>query len=173
LNELDAEWKQRIEQAQRRAGASGRGDVAEYLFLRAENDAVRQVGVEWLVDSFTALAGEANRTGQSLQLSRDDAHRFVSGNSTMVGARLTLSAGVRSLTVEAGWPRTPRDGIVRGGGLAQGRIAHFGNRSAGEDLLLVRNEGGSPQWLVLEPTGARAPLAEERMRRHLARLLSV
>ena len=172
LDDLDVEWKQRLEEAQRRARESGRCDVADYLFLRAENDAARNVGLEWLLDSFTSLAGEANRAGATLQLAREDSHRFPFGNSTMVGARLTLRAGVRTLTVEAGWPRTPGDGIVRGGGLANGRIAHFGNRSAGEDLLLARSAGGSPQWFVIEPAGTRTPLAEERMRRHLAHLLN-
>lgn len=158
-------------EAQRRARTAGRNDVAEYLFLRAENDMARTIGVKWLLEAFTSFAGEANRAGAAVSLSRTDEHRFPSGNSTMVGTQLTLSAGVRSLTVEAGWPRAPRDGIVRGGGLAGGRIGHFGNRAAGEDLLLVRDAQGSPQWFVLEPDGTRAPLAEERMRRHVARLL--
>jgi len=34
----------------------------------------------------------------------------------MVGPLLTLSFAVRALSIEAGWPRAPRDGFVRGGG---------------------------------------------------------
>jgi hypothetical protein len=167
LNELDTEWKKRMAEAQERARAAGRGDVAQYLFLRAENDMARTTGVEWLLESFNALAGEANRKGAGLSFARDDEHRFPVGNSTMVGTRLTLRAGVRALTVEAGWPRAPRDGVVRGGGLANARIAHLGKRSNNEDLLLVRGESGAPQWFVLDPSGARTQLREERMRHHV------
>jgi hypothetical protein len=92
----------------------------------------------------------------------------------MVGRRLALSAGVRVLTVEAGWPRTPGDGIVRGGGLATARISHFGDSRAGVELLLMQSaEDGAPRWLVLDATGAQpsAPLEESHVRQHVARLL--
>ena len=171
MDELETEWRRRINEARTRAREAGRGDVAEYLLLRAENDAARAAGVEWLLEAFTELAGEANRAGASLTLARDEGHRFPVGQSTMVGPRLTLSAGVRRLTVEAGWPRAPRDGIVRGGGLASARVSHFGRRSSDEDLLLLREQSGPPRWFVLEETGARAPLDEVRMRRHVARML--
>jgi hypothetical protein len=88
----------------------------------------------------------------------------------MVGARLTLSRGLRSLTVEAGWPRAPRDGVVRGGGLASARVRHFGNAKAGEDLLLLHAAEG-PRWFVVAETGARTELLEQHLRRHVARLL--
>ncbi len=173
MNELDAEWELRLRQAQERARGAGRGDVAQYLSLRAANDMARATGIEWLLETFTVFAGEANRVGASLSLARVETHRFRTGNSTMVGTQLTLRAGVRALTVEAGWPRTPRDGIVRGGGLAAARISHFGNRKADEDLLLVKRTDGVPQWLVTEATGTRTPLHAERMRWHLVKLFIV
>lgn len=172
MSELDKEWARRVAEAEQRARAAGRGDVAAYLALRASNDMARTVGIEWLLETFTALAGEANRAGASINLTQQDAHRFHVGNSTMVGRQLTLRTGVRALTVEAGWPRTPRDGIVRGGGLACAKINHFGNRNAGEDLLLIQGIDGVPQWIVLERSGARSQLSEDRLRHHVARLLS-
>lgn len=172
MNELDTEWKERLAAAQQRAGAAGRSDVADYLFLRAENDMARSTGVEWLLEVFHALAGEINRAGAGVTVARNDSHRFSFGNSTMVGTELTFRVGVRSLTVEAGWPRAPRDGIVRGGGLANGRVSHFGNRAAGDELLLVRNTDGAPQWFVLEKSGARTALQQERIRQHITRLLN-
>jgi len=171
VNELDAEWELRLRQAQERARGAGRGDVAAYLSLRAANDMARATGIEWLLETFTVLAGEANRAGAGLSLTRAETHRFSTGNSTMVGTQLTLRAGVRALTIEAGWPRTPQDGIVRGG-LAAARVSHFGNRKADEDLLLVKRIDCAPQWIVTETTGARTPLHAERMRHHLARLLT-
>ena len=174
MSELDAEWEQRLAEAQSRARAGGRGDVADYLSLRATNDLARAAGIGWLLETFTAIAGEANRGGASITLARDEPHRFNVGNSTMVGTRLTLRLGVRALTIEAGWPRTPRDGIVRGGGLASARIGHFGDREANEEFLLVRSaESGPPKWFALETSGARTELFEDRLRRHVARLLHV
>ena len=158
-------------EAQGRARAQGRGDVLEYLSLRAANDSVRARAVEWLLDTFMTAAGELNRAGAGLTLSRTDAHRFRVGDSTMVGTRLTLSRGIRSLTVEAGWPRAPRDGVVRGGGLAAARGGHFGDRKADEEFLIVPSGREDARWLVVDKTGARTELLEERMRAHVVRLL--
>jgi hypothetical protein len=175
LSELEAEWARRLAEAEARARTSGRSDVADYLALRALNDMARNVGIEWLLSVFTAHAGEINReTNAGVLIAHADAHSFRVGNSTMVGRRLTLTAGVRVLTVEAGWPRTPRDGIVRGGGLATARISHFGKRRDDDELLLVQNAGdaAAPRWLILDTNGARASSLEEaRVRQHVAKLL--
>jgi hypothetical protein len=169
LSGFDEDYEQRMREARERARGGGRGDVLEYLDLKAANDAARARAVEWLLDLFTAAAGELNRAGAGVTLARTDAHRFRVGHSTMVGARLTLSRGLRSLTVEAGWPRSPRDGIVRGGGLASARVGHFGNPKAGEELLLIP-AGDGPRWYVVAEAGARTELLEHHLRRHLARL---
>ena len=172
MSELDAEWERRVAEAATRAGAAGRDDVAAYLVLRAANDLARTVGVEWLVEIFTSLVDEALLRGVELKLTRDDEQSFRVGQATMVGARLTLSTGmVRSLTVEAGWPRTPRDGVVRGAGLARARLAHFGDRDAHEELLLVKSDAGAPRWIVVADSGERESFDEERARRHLDKLL--
>jgi hypothetical protein len=167
LSELDEVWAQAVAEAERRVRATGRGDVAEYLRLRASNDLARSAGIDWLLNTFTVLAGEANRKGASIQLARAESHRFPVGAATMVGTLLTFRAGVRQLSIEAGWPRTPGDGFIRGGGLACGRIKHFGLRGADEELMLVRQGTDAPRWTVLEKTGARTHLVEARMRRHL------
>ena len=170
LNEFDAEYERELDEARARAHARGRTDVVEYLNLRAANDALRATGLESLLESFSAHAGELNRAGASIHLTRTEAHRFKVGNSTMVGTRLVFRVGLRELTVEAGWPRGPRDGIVRGGGLASALVGHFGNRTAGEELLLVPAPEGPPRWLVLEKTGERADLRDERVERHFTKL---
>lgn len=172
MSELDEAWALALAAAERRARASGRGDIAEYLALRASNDLIRSTGIEWLVSTLTVLAGEANRRGASVSIEKDDAHRFSVGSATMVGPRVTFRSGVRKLTIEAGWPRTPRDGIVRGSGLACARIGHFGKRSEDQELLLVRSSAGAPEWLVLEKTGARNALIVARLRQHLESFLS-
>ena len=158
-------------EARERARGGGRSDVLDYLDLRAANDAVRARGVEWLLEGFAAAAGELNRAGAGVALARTDAHRFRVGHSTMVGARLVLRRGVRALTVEAGWPRAPRDGVVRGGGLASATVGHFGDTRAGEELLLLPDPDSGARWFVVERTGARTELHAERLRRHVSRLL--
>jgi len=161
-----------VAEAERRAKVVGRGDVAEYLSLRASNDLARRAGVEWLMTTFTMFVGEANRVGAGVSIKHADTHRFRAGNSTMVGTLITFHRGVRSLSIEAGWPRTPRDGIVRGGGLACANVRHFGRRSADEELLLVRADNAdAPQWVVIEREGARSSLTEERIRRHVKLLV--
>ena len=174
MSEFEAEWARRIGEAERRARATGWGDVADYLALRAANDETRAIGVTWLIETFTAHAATLNRhAGASItiDLKHEAGHRFRVGLSTMVGTRLILRAGVRTMTVEAGWPRTPADGIVRGGGLACAAVSHFGDRRAGEEFLLVRAAGQSPRWLVLEESGTRPQLLEERVLRHINKLI--
>jgi hypothetical protein len=171
-SDFESDYQRRLSEAHERARAEGRGDVAEYLDVRAANDRLRSSGVEWLVERFTALAGEANRGGAGLSLARSEAHRFRVGNSTMVGTEIVLRRGVRTLTIEAGWPRMPGDGVVRGGGLACARVGHFGHAAANEELLLLPSQEGAPRWFVLEKTGARAELEEGRLRQHLSRLIA-
>lgn len=170
MSSFDEEYEHKVAEARRRASSQGRNDVVDYINLRAANDSMRERAVEWLLGAFTSVAGEMNREGAALALARTEAHRFRVGHSTMVGPRLTLARGLRSLTLEAGWPRGPRDGIVRGGGLASALVGHFGNRKADEELLLLPYED-EPRWLVLEKTGARTELVEDRVRTHLNRLL--
>ena len=171
MSELDEAWAVALAQAEQKARLAGRKDVAEYLSLRNSNDLLRKAGVDWLTTSFTTLAGEANRGGSSLKISNQEGHRFHLGSSTMVGILLTLTNGVRTLYVEAGWPRTPRDGVVRGGGLACGNIRHLGLRAASEEIMLLKSDTGAPRWVVMKKRGARTAFTEASLRQHLATLL--
>ncbi|HET9479831.1 MAG TPA: hypothetical protein VFO72_10830 [Pyrinomonadaceae bacterium] len=169
MSELDEAWALALAEAEHKARLAGRGDVADYLALRNSNDLLRKAGVDWLMTTFVNLAGEANRAGAGIQLSNSEGHRFRIGTSTMVGRLVALSNGVRKLSVEAGWPRVPRDGIVRGGGLAAANILHLGIRSAGEELLLSRSTTGTPHWTSI--TRRSREFHESDIRRHLAILL--
>jgi hypothetical protein len=173
VSELDEAWGRALAEAQQRAAAAGRGDVAEYLRLRASNDLLRQIGIEWLLETFTILAGKANRRGASIQVSKEDPHRFTLGNSTMVGPLLMLTFGVRVLSIEAGWPRIPSDGVVRGGGLACARIRHRGKQAADQQLMLVRSSRDTPRWIVIDKkTNQKSELLEAGMQQHLAKMLA-
>ena len=171
MSELDEAWAMALAEAERRARGSGRNELAAYLSLKNSNDLLRRAGVDWLVSSFMTLAGEANRAGSSIQIVKEDAYRFRVGASTMVGNQLILTNGVRRMFVEAGWPRTPRDGIVRGRGLACGNIRHFGMRKADQELVLSWSNAGSPSWDVRNEQGPSTSLHESDLRRHLRILL--
>jgi hypothetical protein len=169
MGELDEAWAAALSEAEQKARLAGRRDLADYLSLKNSNDLIRKAGVDWLVTMFTTLAGDANRAGASIQISNKEGHRFPMGTSTMVGHLLTLSSGVRTLYIEAGWPRTPRDGIVRGGGLACANIRHMGIKSASDELLLAKSNNGVPSWKSL--LKKRSILHESDIRRHITILI--
>jgi hypothetical protein len=169
MSELDEAWAAALSEAEQKARLAGRKDLAEYLSLKNSNDLLRKAGVQWLIESFTIAAGEANRAGASIKISRTEGHKFRTGNSTMIGHLVTLVNGVRTLFIEAGWPRVPRDGIVHGGGLACANIRHMGIRAASEELLLAKTSSGSPGWK--STTKNRSHLHESDIHRHIAILL--
>ena len=169
MGELDEAWAAALSEAEQRARLAGRRDVAEYLSLRNSNDLIRTAGVDWLITVFTTLAGDANRNGASIQISKKEDHRFPIGTATMVGHLLKLSSGVRTLYVEAGWPRTPRDGFVRGGGLACANIRHMGIKTASDELLLSKSTTGAPAWKSL--LRKRPFIHESDLRRHIGILI--
>ena len=172
VSEFEESWQQVLSEAKRRAEQHGRGEVVDFLQLRQTNDTLRAAGIEWLITIFQRLADEAAHAGRILTIEREETHRFSVGAATMIGTLFRLRRGVRQLTIEAGWPRAPQHGIVRGNGLASARIKHFGEAAAGAELLLAQAENNAPpQWFILQQTGERIAFSEEHARQHIARLL--
>lgn len=171
MSELDEAWELALALAEERARAAGRGDVTNYISLRSANDLTRKIGRDWLLDTFAMLAGEANRAGAAIKVSREEEHRFKVGNASMVGSGLSLRKGVRVLLVEVGWPRIPRDGFIRGGGLALANIKHLGIKSAAEKLRLVLETGGAPRWVMHDKPKERPEIHETDLRKHIEILL--
>jgi hypothetical protein len=69
--------------------------------------------------------------------------------------------------------RGPRDGIIRGGGLACARITHFGRASADEELtLLPAADGGEPCWFPAGGARTSVALLPEQVRLHFVTFLS-
>jgi hypothetical protein len=167
MTELDEAWEVALAQATQRAQGEGRGDIARYLDLRRRNDLLRRAATDWLLDAVFALAADANRKGGSIQIERNEDHRFARGAATMVGTELRLSRGVRALTVESGWPRAPRDGVVRGNGLACANIKHLGKARYDDELILISTDKGSPQWCVVK-AGSRSLLTSSALRHHFS-----
>ncbi|MBC8028666.1 MAG: hypothetical protein H7Z16_01020 [Pyrinomonadaceae bacterium] len=171
MSELDEAWAMALAAAEDRARAAGRADLTEYLSLRNANDLKRTIGKDWLLDTFASLAAEANATGAAIQIALEDKHRFKVGDASMVGSSLSLGKGVRMLLVEVGWPRIPRDGFIRGGGLALAGIRHFGIRGANQILRLLLNRDGSPCWVVAGKVEGHSEIHEADLRKHITILL--
>lgn len=163
MTELDAVWFKMLADSSDSAIAAGREDVAEYLRLRATNDAIRRAGVEWLYSTLIEIAGPAMRDHRNLTIDRHEPHNFRWGNSNMVGSRLEIRLGVRCLTAEAGWARTPSDGIMRSGALAFARLLHFGFPGATEEYRLF-HEASLPTWLSNEDLAIRSADLERHFR---------
>jgi hypothetical protein len=161
MNELDEAWSQMIAGAAENAKASGRADVADYLSLKLSNDAIRQASVGWLFDSLIEIASERTRQNSSITIEREEPHEFPFRGAKMAGSLLRVRLGVRCLTLEAGWTRTPAHGFMRGGALAAARITHFGMPKSGAELILVRNNE-TPAWNSVEGE----PFDSESLRRH-------
>jgi hypothetical protein len=165
--EFDEVWKNLLDNASFRAVQSGRSDVADYLCLKLENDAIRRSGVDWLSHTLIELASDAQQTNPNLLIERVSPHSFKAGTSTMVGGLTRVQYGLRCLTLEAGWARTPAQGIMRNGGLAQCRFTHFGIPLATSEYMLVRG-GTLPIWV----NKAGEELKSCSFQHHLAILLS-
>jgi hypothetical protein len=146
MTELDHVWSQMLAEAGENASRSGREHVAEYLRLRATNDAIRTRGVAWLIDAFVEIAAGEQRRHGNIVIEREEPYSFARGSHTMQGTMLSVRQGVRCITVEAGWARLPRDGIMQNGALAYARLSHFGMPRAGAEFALV-HAGSLPTWL--------------------------
>lgn len=149
MTELDEVWSKMLDTAATRADDEGRHGVADFLRLKASNDAIRVAGVHWLFDTVVKIASSANRGNVVLSIERDDPHNFTHGTSNIVGSRVMVRHGVRCLTVEAGWTRTPTDGIMLGGALAFAQLSHFGIPRMTTELKLVADDP-FPKWLDAE-----------------------
>jgi hypothetical protein len=143
MNELDENWSAMLNFAMQKAAADGRSDVADYLRLKTENDLVRDAGVRWLFDSMIAIAMTRENVEKGVTAERVEPHSFPHGPSNISGSMLKISHGVRCLTAEAGWTRTPSDGFMRGGALAIGRLTHFGMPKGNCEIMLVRGSDGT------------------------------
>ncbi len=165
MNELDEMWSQMLSQALESARVSGRHDVADYLNLKATNDAIRQTSVRWLFDTLIEIASEANRSNLSVSIEKSEPHSFAYRGANLVGSLIRFRYGVRCLTVEAGWTRTPTDGFMRGGALAFARLTHKGMPKANAEIALTTSNE-APVWKLVEDEKAGEVFRSDGLHRH-------
>ena len=171
MNELEEVWTETLNQAIAAARQSGRHDVAEYLTLKATNDLIRQTSVKWLFDSIIEIAAQHNRTRGSVAVENETAHNFAFNRANMVGSRLSLRQGVRCLSIEAGWTRTPADGFMRGGALAAARITHFGISKSNEEIVLLKKDD-FPQWFSIDKAERTTVFDSRNLQKHFQIFIS-
>lgn len=167
MNELDHIWSQMLTKAIENANAAGRADIADYLRLKAANDVVRQTAVTWLFESFAELASEAALSRPGITIERDEPHNFAFRGANIVGSLLSIRQGVRCLTVEAGWTRTPSDGFMRGGAMAFARVSHFGIPRASMELGLNRVDT-FPLWQIVKEDSPLGNFGTDEIRQHIS-----
>ena len=164
MNELDERWSRMLDEAMNAARAAGRHDVADYLDLRARNDALRQAGIRWLFEALIGIAGEAMRAIPAITIDREEPHNFDHRGANITGLLLQFRHGVRCLTVEAGWTRTPADGFMRGGALAVAKLTHFGLPKMNAELHL-KTPDNDPGWVAITPDREPIKVDESFLRR--------
>ena len=172
MNELDDVWEQLIDEAARNPQSVKREGLAEFIAVKTANDALREAGVKWLLDTMRQTAEHANRKGVNLMIETKEAHRFALGKMTLAGRLLRFRQGVRCLTVEAGWTRTPNDGFMRGNALAAAQLTHFGISKANAELHLVKFED-RPRWFTVDQNGLRVSFEIEDLIRHFQVFLGI
>ena len=170
MNELDDTWSQMLRTAIEKARSTGRDEVADYLELKATNDTVRTIGTQWLMESMIEIAAAQENESLGVAIEKTAPHRFDHLSAKLVGARLTLRHGVRCLSLEAGWTRTPADGFMRGGALAVAKLSHFGMPKHNEVLYLSSPEG-VPVWKIVKPLGEPKMATTADLRRHFSLFL--
>lgn len=165
MNELDDVWTQDLNKAIEHAKAIGRYEIADYLTLKASNDAIRKESLQWLFDSVLDIVFAFNRHGAKIKIEQREQHRFKFDSRDLTGSELKLQQGVRCLSIEAGWTQSPSDGIMRGGALAHANISHFGFKKKDEELVLLRFEE-TPQWFSIDGERHRVSFNVKSFRKH-------
>src|SRR5215211_4065358 len=118
MDDLNEVWEQLISEAAKNPQAVASEGFADFIAVKAANDAIRETSVRWLLDTMRQAAEHANLKGVGIIIESDDAHRFSTDKMQLGGKLLRFRQGVRCMTVEAGWTRTPNDGFMRGNALA-------------------------------------------------------
>jgi hypothetical protein len=157
-------WETMLEEAKKRAS----GVVADFISLRSQNDLLRKAGIDWVLDTVIKFATDP-RLRPPIEIMREEPHEFFDKSTRLVGQKLQLNQGLRCMILEAGWPRIPSDGFIRGGGLALVKIKHKGFSEKNVTLRLKR-EGDMLSWSAEKHDIAICAVDEAYLLEHLAQL---
>lgn len=156
--------------------------------LKADNEALREQGKEWLFTSLEKICAEINTEltpkapepvtpppEPALQVGTQD-WQFETGDSInkslMIGERIGIRHKGKTLTVEVGWPRKTEDGFVPDAGLARARVSLSANVFIDAILLAELTlrkdrDSGEISWQLL--SGEK--ISEEGLRSYIERVM--
>ena len=149
MNELDDVWNNLINHTDFDVRNAGKGELTDYLALKNANDKIRTTAVKWLFDILLEAVERANGKNARIAVEQKDSHKFDHRNAVLTGSLLRFRQGVRCLTIEAGWTRTPNDGFMRGNALAYSKFTHFGFAKQNAELVLRRTDD-LPEWFIID-----------------------
>ena len=172
MNALNEVWEQLIAEAAKNPQNIEQAGLAEFLAVKTANDALRETSVRWLLDTMRNAAEHANLKQANITIESADSHRFSMEKMHLAGAMIKFRQGIRCMTVEAGWTRTPSDGFMRGNALAVARITHFGISQENAELHLIKYED-RPQWFTVTKIGLRLSFEITDLIRHFQIFLGI
>jgi hypothetical protein len=170
MSELDEVWTRDLKFAIEQAKETNRFEIADFLSLKASNDAIRDESIKWLLETVMEIVFAFNNHGARIKITQKEKHSFKFGYANLRGSLLKLQQGVRCLDFEAGWTRTPDDGFMRGGALACAKITHFGFPKSNEELVLLKFEN-KPQWFTIADEINRISFNVQSLRKHFETFL--
>jgi len=94
MSELDEFWSDQLTEAAAKARTAGRADVADFLTLKAKNDAVRTAEIEDLFTMIIAAAMSDEHRHRNILVEREAPHNFLHRKANLVGSMLKLRLGV-------------------------------------------------------------------------------
>ena len=165
MNELDQFWSEKLSTAIENARETGRSGLADYLVLKAANDSIRQTGVDDFLGTMIEIATRSEHALKKISIERESPHSFRHRDANMVGSLLRVSYGVRCMSIEAGWTRTPTDGFMRLGALAFARITHLGMPWANAEFIL-KSDGKTAAWAVVQGDKAGESFELDQLNEH-------
>lgn len=165
VGDLDEIWEELVAKAAKNPNAFARAEISDFLAVKTANDELRQTAIIQLFKTMREIAEHANRKNAQIIIESVEPHYFSLGQMNLSGAMLRFRRGVRCLTVEAGWTRTPKDGFMRGNALAIAIISHFGMVHESAELHLIRFEN-RPRWFKVGDERMRISFELEDLIKH-------
>jgi len=172
MDELDEVWEHLIAEAARQPQEIAQAGLAEFIAVKTANDQIREMHMRRLLDTIRRAAEHANLKNARITIENTDSHIFKLDRMQLRGSLLKLRQGIRCLTIEAGWTRTPADGFMRGNALAVAQISHFGIARENAELHLLKFEDHY-QWFTVGKNSLRTSFEVEDLIRHLQIFLGV
>jgi hypothetical protein len=172
VNDFDEIRKELITEAAITPNALAGEELFDFIAVRTANDKIRRNAINQLFSTMQEIAKHANRKNANIIIQSTEPHHFSIGQMNLSGAMMRFRRGIRCMTVEAGWTRTPKDGFMRGNALAIAKISHFGMTHENVELHLIKFEN-RPHWFKVDDEQMRISFELEDLIGHFQIFLEI